>query len=111
MTLKLRSLKTVRSCSRAPAFSKNILKHGYILENGRVVLDGEVAKMRLVIGEEGSLDASTLRCETTQVTDALAEKVAAAFHAECKVWATVELVAPGELPNDGKLIDDVRQYD
>ena len=72
---------------------------------------GEVAKMRLVIGGEGSLDTSTLRCETTQVTDALAEKVATVFQAECKVWATVELVAPGKLPNDGKMIDDVRQYD
>jgi phenylacetate-CoA ligase len=50
-------------------------------------------------------------CETIQATDALAEKVAAAFQAECKVRPTVEFVASGELPNDGKTIDDIRQYD
>ena len=72
---------------------------------------GEVAKMRLVIGAEDGLDTSTLRCETAQAADGLAEKIAAAFQAECKVRARVELVAPGELPNDGKIIDDVRQYD
>ena len=84
----------------------------YPLQVDRVLKShGEVAKMRLVIGEEGGLDTSTLRCETTQATDALAEKVAAAFQAECKVRATVEFVAPDELPNDGKIIDDVRQYD
>lgn len=71
----------------------------------------EVAKMRLVVGEEDGLDTSTLRCETVQTADGLAEKIAASFQAECKVRATVELVGPGELPNDGKIIDDVRQYD
>lgn len=71
----------------------------------------EVAKMRLVIGAEDGLDTSTLRCESVQAGDGLVEKIAATFQVECKVRAAVELVAPGELPNDGKIIDDVRQYD
>ena len=70
-----------------------------------------VAKMRLVIGEEGGLDTSTLRCETAQAANGLAGEIAAAFKAECKLRATIELVGLGELPNDGKIIDDVRQYD
>ncbi len=71
----------------------------------------QVARMRLVIGEEGGLDTSTLRCETLEKGDAFAKNIAGKFQAECKVRATVELVSPGDLPNDGKVIDDVRQYE
>ena len=71
----------------------------------------QVARMRLVIGEEGGLDTSTLCCETTAGGDDLAEEIAAAFQAECKVRAAVQFVAPGDLPNDGKVIDDIRQYE
>jgi hypothetical protein len=67
--------------------------------------------MRLVIGEEGGLDTSTWRCETSQAVGGLAEKIAAAFQVECKVRATTELVAWDELLNDTNVIDDVRQYD
>jgi phenylacetate-CoA ligase len=37
--------------------------------------------------------------------------VEATVQALCKVRGAVELVAPGELPNDGKVIDDVRPID
>jgi phenylacetate-CoA ligase len=67
--------------------------------------------MRLVISEEGGLDTSKLRCETAEVADGLAGEIAVAFQGECKVRTTIELFASGELPNDGKIIDDVRQYD
>lgn len=71
----------------------------------------EVVKMRLIVGEEGGLDTSTLKCEAGGGNEALAVKISEALQAECKVRATVEFAAPGELPNDGKIIDDIRQYD
>jgi hypothetical protein len=49
--------------------------------------------MRLVIGEEGGLDTSTLPCETAQVVGGLAEKIGVAFQVECKVRVTTVLVA------------------
>ena len=67
--------------------------------------------MRLVIGEKDGLDTSTLRCETAVRDDAMAVNIAGTFQAECKVRAKVEFVSPGNLPNDGKVIDDVRQYE
>ena len=71
----------------------------------------QITRMRLVVGEEGGLDTSTLQCETAAGSDELATKLGAAFQAECKVRAQVEFVAPGEFPNDGKVIDDIRQYE
>ena len=69
----------------------------------------DVSRMRLVVGEEGGLDTVTLQCEATSQDDALAEKIGAAFQAECKVRATVEFA--DELPKDGKIIDDIRVYE
>lgn len=70
-----------------------------------------IARMRLVVSEEGGLDNCTLQCETPAPDDALAEKIAAAFQAECKVRATIEFTEPDSLPKDGKIIDDIRQYE
>ena len=69
----------------------------------------DVSRMRLVVGEEGGLDTVTLQCEATSQDDALAEKIGAAFQAECKVRSTVEFA--DELPKDGKIIDDIRVYE
>ena len=71
---------------------------------------GEVARMRLEVGEEGGIDAPLLRCETGGAPPGLADAVAETFRAECKLRTAVELVAPGALPNDGKVIDDRRDY-
>lgn len=71
----------------------------------------EVARMRLVVDEEEGLDTVTLLCETASQADALAAAIAESFQSECKVRAAIEFSAPGDLPNDGKVIDDVRKYD
>jgi len=72
---------------------------------------GGVSRMRLVVGEDGGLDTVTLQCETADADAGLADKIAAAFQAECKVRATVEFAGPSGLPKDGKVIDDIRKYD
>jgi phenylacetate-CoA ligase len=71
----------------------------------------EISRMRLVVDEKGGLDTVTLQCETADQSDERAEAIAEAFQAECKVRTTVEFAIPGGLPNDGKIIDDVRKYD
>ena len=42
--------------------------------------------------------------------EALATAIAESVQAECKLRGAVELVAPDTLPNDGKVIDDTREY-
>ena len=50
----------------------------------------------------------TLKAETGASGDALREEVAASLRAVTKLGGTVELVGPGALPNDGKVIADER---
>ncbi len=73
-------------------------------------LHPRIGRMRLVVGEKDGLDAPILRCETDGGPDDLAAAVAETFRAECRLRTAVELVAPGALPNDGKIIDDQRDY-
>jgi len=58
----------------------------------------------------------TLRCEISGTQSgrdgrALAAAIAESLRDCCKMRGEVELVAPGDLPNDGKVIDDQRSYD
>ena len=69
----------------------------------------DIAKARLEITETEGRDAMRLLCETTAAPDsALIERVAEAAREACKLRAEVAFVAPGALPNDGKVIDDRR---
>jgi len=76
---------------------------------------GEIARARLVVTRDGDADAMTLKCEVgTQAAKAAAgleAAIAASLQDACKLKGAVELVAPGSLPNDGKVIDDQRSYD
>ena len=68
----------------------------------------EVARARVVATREGEMDVMTVQVEAEGITaDALADSVAAVM----KLKGRVEVVAPGSLPNDGKVIDDQRKYD
>ena len=69
-----------------------------------------VRRMRLVVGDKDGIDAPLLRCETDGGSQDLADAVAESFRAECKLRTAVELVEAGALPNDGKVIDDRRDY-
>ena len=70
----------------------------------------EIGRMRLVVNEEGGIDAPVLRCESGGGPEDLAGALAETFRAECKLRVAVELVEAGALPNDGKVIDDQRDY-
>jgi phenylacetate-CoA ligase len=69
-----------------------------------------LGRLRLVVGRSGEQDVMTLKAEAAGDTAGLADKLAEAVQATTKLRATVELVPPGSLPNDGKVIADERTY-
>ena len=71
----------------------------------------EIPKARLVVDAVDGKDAPHLRIEAASADPALAEAAAQSFQTVCKLRATVEIVEPGALPNDGKVIEDVRVYE
>jgi len=70
----------------------------------------EVRKARLVVEGETGNDRMTLKCEVQERAAGLAEAIVASIRDVTKLRGEVELVAPGTLPNDGKVIDDTRKY-
>ena len=58
----------------------------------------------------GEQDAMTLRAEAQATTRASRRKLAETLQAITKLKGEVEIVAPGSLPNDGKVIADERTY-
>ena len=75
---------------------------------------GAIARARLLVTRQGDSDAMTLQCEVAEgsgADDGLAAAIAGTLQEACKLKGAVELVAPGSLPNDGKVIDDQRSYD
>jgi phenylacetate-CoA ligase len=71
----------------------------------------EVARARLVVTGEMANDVMTLKVETAcGGPDALVTKIGEAIRDVTKLRAQVELVLPGSLPNDGKVIEDARSY-
>ncbi|WP_395826240.1 phenylacetate--CoA ligase family protein [Elstera sp.] len=65
-----------------------------------------LTKGRLVIEKDGDFDLAILSVESADA--AVSGAVTESFQALCKLRATVLIVAPGSLPNDGKVIDDKR---
>ena len=71
----------------------------------------QVKRARLVITGEMANDAMSLRCEVAGSPEGLAARIADTVRDVTKLRGDVELVAPGGLPNDGKVIEDARKYD
>jgi len=69
-----------------------------------------LGRIRLVVTRAGETDAMTLKAEAAERSDALAAALGETLRAITKLGGSVELVAPGTLPNDGKVIDDTRTY-
>jgi len=70
----------------------------------------EVLRARLVVTGETGNDQMTLKCEVREHPAGLAEALVASIRDVTKLRGEVELVAPGSLPNDGKVIEDSRKY-
>lgn len=70
----------------------------------------QVHKARLVVSGEMANDQMCLQVEASGAHDDLAERIESAVRDITKLRAQVQLVQPGSLPNDGKVIEDARSY-
>jgi phenylacetate-CoA ligase len=67
-----------------------------------------LGRLRLVVTRQGETDAMTLKAECSVPSAALLDEIAASLRAVTKLGGGVELVSPGSLPNDGRVISDER---
>jgi phenylacetate-CoA ligase len=68
----------------------------------------ELGRLRLVVTRAGEQDAMALMAECAAPAAPLQEALVATLRAVTKLGGEVKLVAPGSLPNDGKVIADER---
>src|SRR6516164_7172580 len=70
----------------------------------------ELGRVRLRITREAEQDVMTLAAECAVPASGVEGAVAASLQAVTKLKGRVQLIAPGTLPNDGKIIADERSY-
>ena len=70
----------------------------------------EVLKARLVVSGEMANDVLTLKVEAASVPQGLDQRIGDAIRDVTKLRGDVQLLQPGSLPNDGKVIEDARSY-
>ena len=70
----------------------------------------QVQRARLVVSGEMANDHMVLQVETTETAEGLAHQLSDAIREVTKLRGDIEMVPPGSLPNDGKVIDDTRSY-
>jgi len=70
----------------------------------------EIRRARLVVDNAGGADRMTLHAETAGAAPAV-EPIVGTIREVTKLRGEVTFRAPGELPNDGKVIDDRRRFD
>ena len=90
----------VRGMFVHPSQVAEVLKRHPELQRARLVIEGEMANDRM-----------SLRVEARDPPEGLAQAVAQTLRDVTKLRGEVSLLAPGSLPNDGKVIEDLRRYD
>jgi phenylacetate-CoA ligase len=70
----------------------------------------QVQRARLVVSGEMANDQMVLKVETLETAEGLARQLGEAIREVTKLRGDVEMVAPGTLPNDGRVIEDARSY-
>jgi phenylacetate-CoA ligase len=63
-----------------------------------------------VVSGEMANDIMTLKVEATGDTEGLVARIGEAIRDVTKLRGQVEILPPGSLPNDGKVIEDARSY-
>ena len=71
----------------------------------------QVERARLVVTGEMANDQMQLLVETRETSPGLAQQLSDAVREVTKLRGEVQMVAPGSLPNDGKVIEDARSYE
>lgn len=70
----------------------------------------QVGRARLVVSGEMANDQMVLQVETVETAEGLARQIGDAIREVTKLRGDVQMVPPGTLPNDGKVIEDARSY-
>lgn len=70
----------------------------------------DVSRMRLVVDNPDGQDRMVLHCEVPEAAEGLAGVLVDGLRDVTKLRGEVRFVAPGSLPNDGKVIEDSRVY-
>lgn len=68
----------------------------------------EVVRARVIADRDGEMDVMTVQIEAPA---GAADRYGASVVETLKMKGRIEIVAPGSLPNDGKVIEDRRSYD
>jgi len=71
----------------------------------------EIIRARLVVDNPEGNDRMVLNVEIAGDPPAHADAIVAAIRDVTKLRGEVAFRRPGELPNDGKVIDDIRKFD
>ncbi len=71
----------------------------------------EIGKARLVVDNPEGNDRMILKVEVPGNASSQRDAILASIREVTKLRGEVAFVAPGELPNDGKVIDDTRKFD
>ena len=71
----------------------------------------EILRARLVVSGTTGSDRMILRIEAAQSDETLAARLTDSVRDVTKLRGEVEIVAAGSLPNDGKVIEDIRTYE
>ena len=72
-----------------------------------VASDNSISRARVVVTRENEMDRISTQVETDGGSK---DSLAAAFHQITRLRCDIEIVPPGTLPRDGKVIDDQREY-
>jgi phenylacetate-CoA ligase len=70
----------------------------------------ELGRTRLLVRGEAGADEMLLQVEVANPPEGLADRLGQSVRDVTKLRAQIDLVAPGSLPNDGKVIEDQRSY-
>jgi phenylacetate-CoA ligase len=68
----------------------------------------ELGRLRLVVTRSGETDRMTLKAECARPSESVSKAIAETLRSLTKLGGAIELLPPGSLPNDGKVIEDAR---
>ncbi len=71
----------------------------------------EIKKARIVVTSVDNTDVLTMRIAVEGASDGLTDAVAESIQAVTKLRGQAEIVDAGDLPDDGKVIEDARTYE
>jgi phenylacetate-CoA ligase len=71
----------------------------------------EIVKARLIVDNLYGADRMTLHCEVAAGSEALKTAIESSLREVTMLRGEVAFRMPGELANDGKVIEDAKKYD